>query len=739
MSVIPRAVLAADPESEAPDDEAGRHPFWRSVAFRLQGSMAVLLVLSLAVVGVVFSVFRTLEHTVTEMAVSRMPVVIAANRLGQESESIAAQAPFLALAESPAQIESLAARISDHLAWLDQLFDELATAEVDPVLLATMTRRRNELGDALNILQGAVKARFDAEAQGRETLDVLVAVQRDLRLADGLPAWKMALSEVVSIGTAVLASEGRGQIDRLTRDLAEAVAYADDIERAYPPSSEAAKEIWPRLRSMVHGPSDAATDRQSRFKAALQVKGALEASRLASTRLVGASADIITAIERRIRLNHDLVQARLMTGRLWVAGAAVLIALTVVGVLLYVRGSISRRLMLIHRAVMGRKHGRDGAVPAVGNDEIGEIGGAISDYLALIENREIALRSFKDQLEAILTAAPFPMAVLNADLVPLYLNPQAREILPALLSDGHFEALRGDVREGGVREACIQAGEAVPFWGHLIWTPVQFGAENAILLSVHDIDALKAAEARAADLINELTRSNADLEAFAYVTSHDLREPLRTVKSFLDLLRRRYEPVLQGDGVEFIGYAVDGVQRMDRLILDLLEYSRVGRQGSDTEAVNTATVIEEVSRSLTAAIEDTRAVIEVASPMPMVLGNRADIIRVFQNLLSNSLRYCWPDEAPVIRITAIAEGKKWRFFVRDNGIGINPQYHEKIFQVFQRLGDTSSGGDGGTGIGLAVCRRVVERLGGEITVSSSEGQGCEFSFTLPARLDAGQD
>jgi signal transduction histidine kinase len=226
----------------------------------------------------------------------------------------------------------------------------------------------------------------------------------------------------------------------------------------------------------------------------------------------------------------------------------------------------------------------------------------------------------------------------------------------------------------------------------------------------------------------ELKRSNADLEQFAYIASHDLQEPLRMVSGFTGLLKRRYAGKLDADADEFIGFAVGGVTRMQELINDLLSYSRVGREEVSAKPVDMQIVVDQALANLQMAIEERSALIS-SGQLPTVLANHGMLVRLFQNLIGNALKFC-KAERPIIRIQAEQRGAEWVFSVADNGIGIDPQYKDRIFLIFQRL--HKQGEYPGTGIGLAVCKRIVERNGGRIWLESEPGKGTTFFFTLPA-------
>ncbi len=226
----------------------------------------------------------------------------------------------------------------------------------------------------------------------------------------------------------------------------------------------------------------------------------------------------------------------------------------------------------------------------------------------------------------------------------------------------------------------------------------------------------------------DLRRSNSDLESFAYAASHDLRQPLRMVTSFLGLIERRYADRLDDQGREFIAYAVDGARHMDAQILSLLDYSRVGREAA-LEPVELAGAVAEALHNLKPAIAEAEADIRVAPDLPTVAGNPLEMMRLFQNLIGNAVKYRHPDRAPVIAIGLRPDPRWWVVTVTDNGVGIPPEEAERVFGIFQRLGTGPA--REGTGIGLAICRKIVERLGGRIRVEPAAPAGSRFVVTLP--------
>lgn len=246
----------------------------------------------------------------------------------------------------------------------------------------------------------------------------------------------------------------------------------------------------------------------------------------------------------------------------------------------------------------------------------------------------------------------------------------------------------------------------------------------------HDVTAQRTYQEHLRALVRELEQSNAELEDFAYVASHDLREPLRMVTSYLSLLERRHGATLPADAREFMDYAAEGARRMDRLILDLLEYSRVGRVERRVATVNLREALDTALRNLAVAVAETAAVVAVPQDLPAVHADAGDMVRLLQNLIGNAVKYRHPERPPRIEVTAAPDGDRIRLTVRDNGIGVPADQTERIFKIFQRLHTRSR--YEGTGIGLAVCRKVAELHGGRIWAEPNpDGIGTSFHVTLP--------
>ena len=254
------------------------------------------------------------------------------------------------------------------------------------------------------------------------------------------------------------------------------------------------------------------------------------------------------------------------------------------------------------------------------------------------------------------------------------------------------------------------------------------GGENLLIGTGLDITDLRLAEARLNRALEELQRSNQELEQFAYVASHDLQEPLRMVSSYTQLLERRYGDKLDQDARDFIHYAVDGANRMQQLIQDLLSFSRVTTKGQPRTRIQLSDVLKESLANLQAVTTETGARI-THGDLPEVDADRTQLVQVFQNLIGNAIKFQKPDAVPEIHIASEKQGAGWTLSIQDNGIGIDPRYFDRIFTIFQRLHTKQA--YPGTGIGLALCKRIVERHGGRIWVESVPEKGTVFRFTLP--------
>ena len=373
---------------------------------------------------------------------------------------------------------------------------------------------------------------------------------------------------------------------------------------------------------------------------------------------------------------------------------------------------------------------------------------AIRD-ISVRKNAEKHLAQMEGRYRGLLEAAPDAMVVVNPAGEIVLLNVQAEkqfgyhrdelvgQKMKNIIPEGFAERLIADALRSAEDALAQQIGTGIELTGRrkngsdfpieIMLSPLESAEGILVTAAIRDITTRKTAEAHLLQKVEELNRSNEELGQFAYIASHDLQEPLRMVASYTQLLSRRYKGKLDKDADEFIAFAVDGASRMQRLIQDLLAYSRVGTKGRDLIETSGENGLQQALVNLRGAIEESGALV-THDPLPVVLADESQLIQLFQNLVGNAIKYQGTG-IPRVHISAAADGnKKWMFSVTDNGLGIDPQYFEKIFGMFQRLHKREE--FAGTGIGLAICKKIVERHGGTISVESQAGHGATFRFAL---------
>jgi PAS domain S-box-containing protein len=386
---------------------------------------------------------------------------------------------------------------------------------------------------------------------------------------------------------------------------------------------------------------------------------------------------------------------------------------------------------------------------------------AVDDIAFALHNIEVekarkqaeeALRETRDHLDRLIDYANAPIIVGGPDLRITRFN-RAFERLTGYTSDEVVGKQPGflfpdEKREESLeRLARISGGENLELAEITIlrkdgdvrvalWNSAKIYSEDgktlvAIIAQGQDITERVEAETKLKKYTQDLERSNKELEQFAYVASHDLQEPLRMVASYVQMLRRRYEDKLDDDANDFINFAVDGATRMQNLINDLLAFSRISTRGKPFEATDTENIMDQILSNLEIAIEESGASV-THDPLPIVMADPSQLTQLLQNLISNGIKF-HGDHPPKVHISAQRKDDVWVFSVKDNGIGIEKQYFDRIFVIFQRLhGKTEYSG---TGIGLAVCNRIVARHGGSIWLESEPGNGTTFYFTIPRAME----
>ena len=330
---------------------------------------------------------------------------------------------------------------------------------------------------------------------------------------------------------------------------------------------------------------------------------------------------------------------------------------------------------------------------------------------------------------------PIPITEISMDGRVTFANPASRQLLPGLLEKsvhhpwlGDWEAVTAGFQSGGAQ---VKGREVAVGDRHYHQSLIYVREGPCIRIYGLDITDLKRDEQALQRAGVELARSNEDLRHFAYVASHDLQEPLRVVTGYLQLLERRYKDKLDADADKYIKFAVEGAAYMEQLINDLLAYSRVSSAPQPFRRTDMQAVLGKVLAILQHAIKESGAAI-TSEPLPTVTADETQMTQLLQNLIVNAMKFR-SERRPEIHVSARREGGRWTFAVRDNGIGIDRQYWDQIFVIFQRLHTREK--YKGTGIGLAICKKIVERHGGRIWVDSTPGEGSTFYFTIQGQGD----
>jgi PAS domain S-box-containing protein len=374
----------------------------------------------------------------------------------------------------------------------------------------------------------------------------------------------------------------------------------------------------------------------------------------------------------------------------------------------------------------------------------GELRGFSEFSHDLSESREAGAK-----YRGLLEAAPDAMVVVNQAGEIVLLNLQAEkqfgyhrdelvgQPVTNIIPEGFAERLIADDLRSAAEALAQQMGTGIElsalrkdgteFPIEIMLSPLDSAEGILVTAAIRDISVRKAAEVHLAQKVDELKRSNEELGQFAYIASHDLQEPLRMVASYTQLLAKRYKGRLDADADEFISFAVDGASRMQQLIEDLLAFSRVATTGNPLLDTSSEFALEQALQNLHWAIQDSGAIV-THDPLPTVQADDTQLVQLFQNLIGNAIKYQAPG-IPLVHISAARDGLKgWTFSVRDNGLGIDSQYFERIFGMFQRLHKRDE--YSGTGVGLAICKKIVERHGGSLRVESELGVGSTFSFVF---------
>ncbi|GAA0580530.1 ATP-binding protein [Caenispirillum bisanense] len=746
------------------------------VAARLFAGLAAMALIAGGIALIAARALSTASERLDEVALTRLPATAQAGLIGRQSQALADTIPFLVFSTTQSDRRTVALRLDDTAAWLDDELANLRSAGVPDRRLATVVTPYRAVLESMRGLDGLVAARIEADylvsrfALQVQQADAQVRLLRPALMGErGAADWALAASATLNTLAAAAGEPHEARVRARRGDYRTRLREADAAFARLPPALAAQVQPVQEQLHAIGGGVDQGTAAPPEGVAAADIFGAREASLTAQrqvrarlTQTGDVSNQFLAAVWGLVQYLQDEAASASRQTRAAQGGDLLLVALltlaagaTAGGLLVYLNRSVLRRLHQLRDAMAAEAEGRPAPLPVEGHDEIATMARSLARLRDAIHGREEALQASREQARQIAETAPVALVVTRIpDRRILSINQRACEMFEISREEAlaqtadPFYAVPGDrhawqqalYRDGVARDFVVrmQTYNGRRFTAMLSATKSVHEGQLAWLVALVDItqrlrteESLRTAKNQAEATARELVRSNADLEQFAYVASHDLREPLRTVASYVNLLERRYTDQLNPQAREFIAFARSGVERMEHLIQDLLEYSRAGRGIPATDPVPLDAVVNEALVNLDAAVRRSEGTIRIEAALPAVRGDRSDLLRLFQNLIGNALKYRHPERAPDIRIGCLPRPEGGlTISVADNGIGIAPAHFERIFLIFQRLHGRNA--YEGTGIGLAICRKVVERLGGSIRLDSAEGIGTTFHIDLPA-------
>ncbi len=747
------------------------------VAARLFAGLAVMALIAAGIAVIAARALSTASERLDEIALTRLPATAQAGLIGRQSQALADTIPFLVFSTTQSDRRTVAMRLDDTAAGLEGELASLRAVGVPERRLATVVTPYQAVLESMRGLDRLVSARIDADylvsrlALQVQQADAQVRMLRSTLMSDpAATEWGLAAAATLTALAAAAGEPHEARVRARRSDYRTRLREADAALARMPAALAAqTRPVQEHLHAIGGGlEQDAAvqpgggggdifTAREASLTTQRQVRARLTQTGDLSNQFLAAVWGLVQYLQDEAASASSQTRAAQGGDLMLVALLTAAAAATAAGLLVYLNRSVLRRLRQLRDAMAAEAEGRRAPIPVDGHDEITAMARSLARLRDAIHGREEALQASREQARQIAETAPVALVVTRIpDRRILSINQRACEMFEisrdqalaqtadpfyAVPSDRHAwqQAL---YRDGVARDLVVrmQTYNGRRFTAMLSATKSVHEGQLAWLVALVDItqrlrteDSLLAAKNQAEATARELVRSNADLEQFAYVASHDLREPLRTVASYVNLLERRYGDQLNPQAREFITFARGGVARMEQLIKDLLEYSRAGRGSPAADPVPLETVVNEALVNLEAAVRQAGGSIRVEGPLPAVRGDRGDLLRLFQNLIGNALKYRHPERPPEVSVTCASRSEGGiTLSVADNGIGIAPAHFDRIFLIFQRLhGRTAYEG---TGIGLAICRKVVERLGGAIRLDSAEGFGSTFHVDLPPEI-----
>ncbi|GAB3118607.1 sensor histidine kinase [Novispirillum itersonii] len=759
--------------SQPPSQPRPALPPFHSIGLRLMLALLLLLLTLAGAAAVAVQALTDTRSLLEQITTEDMATTQIANALAQDSQSLLGHSPRLALSTDSVSLMGNRAFIFDQMRQMDSLIAQLEhrgqTAHLPPLRQAQIAlREKLDSSVALVGQRNETVQRITRRQQDLVALGDRLAAELSANPSEALLGWISRAQQLLPRLSALLTSPGPATAVPLESALRSGL---DTLEQRYATLPMAEQErlrpLQQALRDLVEGPDSLASQRRDSQAAQMAVLASVRVSKQAADDLAAAALSVMRTIDDQVQQRRRSATVRGQTAMALLLTGGVLTTAVTLLVFAYIRSSVVGRLRQLRDMVLAAEERRPISPPQIIRDEIDDIGRAVGALVSTLAGRESTLRQSEEQLRLLVETAPFPLVVADRQTGTIaFANDRAEQILIAPCrartrpsspgeeeKTGHtdpadpgsfFDTILDPTERTRIRTAIADTAQANgrelrmrgklgPFWAVLSASPVHFRGQNCVLFAVQDVDSLKAAEERLSQLVHDLERSNADLEQFAAAASHDLRDPLRMISGYLALLARRLEPHFDAECHEFIGYAQNGIRRMDALTSDLLDLARAGRSGPPGPVALTP-VVTAVVTALSPLIEEAQATVVIPPDLPVVLGRETDLGRLFQNLIANALKYRSPDRPLTIRLTctpATTPAGYWHLTLSDTGQGIPRDQQERVFLMFQRLQGRTDGE--GTGIGLTLCRKIVEGHGGRLWLDSTLGEGSSFHFTLPGQ------
>ncbi|CAO3376876.1 ATP-binding protein [Azospirillum argentinense] len=747
------------------------------VAFRILAGLTVIAGLTAATGVVAVSLFGRFHQGFEQIATAKVPGLVNASQLAQQSGTLAANAPALVAVQSQSVRESVMARLSDQIALLEDLMTRLRDRGADMADVAELQRRKDELVANLMTLNSQVERQLAAAAETGGLVGRLIQVAERIRdaektLREETPAprtleelehfqdterrvdlWTAEAQHAILLMLAASRADHEARVDRLRQDYRAAMDRAAEAVSGLPPGPAFDLEpLYREVEALGLGEHNLFASRLTEIALARAIKGSITRNQNVSDRLVGAVSDHFLAIEQDIAARSGEFERVIRDGNHAILAMAVISILGALGIFLYIHRNVVRRLRGLQTAMAASAAGRSVAIPTHGQDEIADMARALHYFVATIRSREHALSDSERRLRAILEQSPVGVSIGRPDGSVAFANARAAELagLPpdAFVGRRHGLALPGATLQGRALpqdgpglvardvEVAVDRPDGSRVWALQTLQRTEFEGEPAILAWSYDITGRKRAEEdlrHAKEQAEVAARSKSE---FLATMSHEIRTPMNGVLGMLELIALT---PLDAEQIELVTTVRDSATALLRIIDDILDLSKIeaGKLDLDEMDLDPRELVEGVAELLApqAHHKALLLVCDLDRKVPTaVRGDPGRLRQILFNLTGNAIKFT--DAGRVVlrtRLEPSAAGSdrlRLRFSVEDTGIGISGAGQARLFQPFSQADSSTTRRFGGTGLGLAICARLVEMMGGRIGVDSAPGCGATFWFTV---------